>query len=77
MVASLLAFKMVDEVNKRLPREQQFSPLGWYWSKHRRLASEYQRLYPDGNLLRRYRVLTALMFASGLISAWVFGIFGR
>jgi hypothetical protein len=53
LAASFLVFKMVSEVNKRLP------------------------LYPDGNLWRKYRILMALMFASGLVSAWVFGIFGR
>ena len=77
IAASLLTSKMVSKVNKRLPIEQQFSPLGWFWSKYRRLNPEYKRLYPDGNLWRKYRVLVALMFASGLISAWVFGIFGR
>jgi hypothetical protein len=76
LAASFLVFKMVSEVNKRLPREQQFSPLG-RWSKYQRLNAEYKRLYPDGNLWRRYRILMALMFASGLVSAWVFGIFGR
>jgi len=76
MAASLLAFKMVSEVNKRLPREQQFSSLG-FWPKYQRLNAEYKRLYPDGSLWRKYRILMALMFATGLISAWVFGIFGR
>ncbi len=60
---------MVDEVNKLLPVEQQFSPLGWYWSKYERLNLEYKRLYPSGNLWKRFRVFTALMFACGLVAA--------
>ena len=75
MAASFLVSKMVRKVNKRLPIEQQFSPLG-FWSKHRKLNAEYERLYPEGNLRRKYSVLVALMFVSGLISAWCFGVFG-
>lgn len=74
--ASLLVSKMVSEVNKRLPIEQQFSPLD-FWSAYRRLYAEYKRLYPDGNLWDKYRVLVSLMFVGSLISAWIFGIFGR
>ena len=77
LIASFAVFEMVDKVNERLPVEQQFAPLWWYWSKSRRLAAEYKRLFPDGNLWRRYRVLTTLMFVCGLIFAWGFGFLGR
>jgi hypothetical protein len=77
LIASFAVFEMVDKVNERLPAERQFALLGWYWLKYQRLAAEYKRLFPDGNLWRRYRVLTALMFVCGLIFAWGFGIFGR
>ena len=51
-------FQMVDRVNERLPGEQSFASLGWYWSKYRRLFGEYKKLYPDGNLVQRFRSLT-------------------
>lgn len=77
MTSTFALFKMADEVNERLPEGQRFAPLGWYWSKYRRLMSEYRRLYPGGRLLRRVRTLMVLMFACLLIAAWGFGIFGR
>jgi len=77
LTAASAGFEMVDKVNKLLPAEQQFAPLGWYYSKYKRLNYEYRRLYPDGNLLRRYRALTLLMFACGLVSCWGFGLFSR
>ena len=69
--------EMVDKVNDLLPKGEQFAPLGWYYSKNRRLKREYKRLYPDGRLLLKVRVLTALMFACLLICAWGFGFFAR
>ena len=77
IAASFAVFEMVDKVNERLPVEQQFAPLWWHWSKSRRLASEYKRLYPGGNLSRKSRALAVLMFSCVLVSAWCFGIFGR
>jgi hypothetical protein len=35
VAASFAVFEMVDKVNERLPVEQHFAPLGWYWSKYR------------------------------------------
>ena len=77
LTASLVGSEMVDKVNGLLPAEQQFAPLGWYWSKYRRLKNEYKRLYPAGNLLRMQRALTLVMFACLLISCWGFGFFVR
>jgi len=61
---------MVDRVNERLSKDQQFSPEWWYWSKQRRLWREYKRLYPDGTLTKRIRTLAALMLACLLIFVW-------
>lgn len=70
-------FKMMDQVNGRLPEDAQFSPLGWYVSKTLRLHREYRRLFPGGPLLLRVRLLTALMFGSLIVCAWALGFFGR
>jgi hypothetical protein len=77
LVGSLTSVEMVDKVNEMLPKGEQFAPLGWYFSKYQRLNREYKRLYPDGRLLLRVRVLTALMFACLLICALSFGFFAR
>ena len=77
LVGSLTSMEMVDKVNDLLPKGEQFAPLGWYYSKNRRLKREYKRLYPDGRLLLKVQVLTALMFACLLICAWGFGFFAR
>lgn len=77
LVATFANFEMVDKVNGKLPKAEQFALLGWYWSKRQRLHREYKRLYPDGRLLLKVRVLTALTFACLLICAWSFGLFGR
>jgi hypothetical protein len=77
MTSSFTVFHMVDKVNERLPEERQFAHLGWYWSKYERLFAEYKRLYPDGSLLRRFRVLAVLVFVCFFICAWGFGIFSR
>jgi hypothetical protein len=69
---------MVDKVNEVLPKEGQFEPLGWHLSKRQRLRREYKRLFPDGRLHFKLRVLTALMFACVLALAWGFwGFFGK
>lgn len=74
MTASFTSLRMVDRVNERLPEERQFAWLGWYLDKQQRLFAEYKRLYPDGSLGRRVRILAALMFACLLIGAWGLGI---
>jgi hypothetical protein len=61
---------MVAEVNKFLPVDQQFSQVGWYSSKYERLKREYKRLYPDGNLWKRFCISVALMFAFALAGIW-------
>ena len=75
--STFVIFQMVDRVNERLPGEQSFAPLGWYWSKYRRLFGEYKKLYPDGNLVRRFRSLIMLTFAYFLIGVWGLGFFAH
>jgi hypothetical protein len=77
MLATYANYEMMEKVNELLPKEEQFGPLGWYFSKHKRLRREYKRLYPDGRLLLKVRLLTALMFACLFICAWGFGLFAK
>ncbi len=66
---------MVEKVNDKLPKEEQFIALGWYLSKTLRLHREYRSLYPDGHLLLTVRLLMALMIVCLLTCAWGFGFF--
>ena len=71
MAAMFTTYGMLDRVNKKLPIEQQFDPLGWYYLKSLRLRREYKRLYPDGRLLSRIRFLTVMIFGCLVILLWV------
>src|SRR5450755_2382702 len=75
LVAAISNLEMIEQVNQKLPTEEQFAALGWYLSKQQRLRREYQRLYPSGRLLFKVRLLTAFMFACLIICAWGFGFF--
>jgi hypothetical protein len=68
---------MADKVNGRLPKNDQFAQLGWYWTKTLRLHREYKRLYPSGHLSRKVRLLGGLMFSGLLVCAWSLGFFGK
>jgi hypothetical protein len=74
IIATFAGYEMMDKVNDKLPKADQFDPLGWYPSKTLRLRREYRRLYPDGRILKKLHALTALMFTCFLISAWGFGV---
>ena len=75
--STLITFDMTEKLNEQLPKEQRSSPVWWYWSKHRRLWREYKRLYPEGNLLGKFRTLGVLMFVSFLIWAWALRLLPR
>jgi hypothetical protein len=75
IASNLVSFEMVEKVNERLPKDQQFAALWWHWPKNQRLWREYRMLYPDGTLLRRLLTLGASMFACILTCAWAFGFF--
>ena len=74
-VGSFASFEMIDKVNDKLPEEERFAFLGWYFSKYQRLWREYERLYPDGQLLLKVRRLRARAIACLLICAWGLGFF--
>jgi hypothetical protein len=77
MTATFKMLAMVDQVNERLPKEEQFDPLGWYLTKTQRLHREYKRLYPDGRLLLQYYVACGLGIVCLLICAWGFRFFAK
>ena len=68
LFGTIANIEMVKEVNSRLPKDSQFSPMGWYLSKTLRLHHEYKRLFPNGTLLVRVRVAIGIAF--GWLLAW-------
>jgi hypothetical protein len=76
-ISSLTQFEMMDKVNAKLPKEDQFDPAWWYYSKTNRIHREYTRLYPTGQLLRRARILWGVMCVCMLICALSLGILGK
>jgi len=77
ILATLSNFEMTDKVNDKLPDTETFAQLGWYLSKTRKLRQKYRAFYPDGRLLLRVRVLTAIMFVCLVIAAWGFGFLAK
>jgi hypothetical protein len=77
LISTLANWEMVDKVNAKLPKEEQFAALWWGGSKFMRLHREYKRLYPDGSLLLGVRALTVLMIVCLLVCAWEFGFFTK
>jgi hypothetical protein len=77
LVSTIVTWQMLDEVNEKLPKEEQFAALWWYASKRLRLHREYKRLYPNGRLLLKLHVLGALMIVCLFVFAWGFGFFAR
>jgi hypothetical protein len=69
LLSILINYKMVDQVNDKLPKDAQFSLIGWYFPKTLRLYREYRRLIPDGQLLLQALLLLGLMFGSLIIGA--------
>ena len=70
MTSNFTLLQIVDRVNERLPQERQFEFFIWYWSKYQRLFAEYKRLYPDGGLLGKFLISTALVPACFFIGIW-------
>jgi hypothetical protein len=77
LIASLVRMQMMDQVNRQLPKGQQFGQLGWYFPKTIRLRRAYKKLYPTGNLLKKHDALGILGFTCLLAGAWSLGFFGR
>ena len=75
LIASLIQQKIVMLVNKKLPNESHFAPMGWFVTKTLRLSREYRRLYPNGNLLWMQRAFGVAMFGCLLTLIWATGLF--
>jgi hypothetical protein len=69
--SSLLMLSMVDEVNRKRDQGDQISSTGFfYYPKTQRILTEYRRLYPEGQLHRRWWTAVAV----GMLGLIVAGI---
>jgi hypothetical protein len=75
LVGTVLWFEMVDKVNQQLPASEQFGHLVWWFPTSHRVVREYKKLYPNGDLLRKRWILSALALACLFLCAWCFGFF--
>ena len=74
-LASCLAhLAIVEAVNAKLSTTEQFGELGWGPVKTFKLINQYHLLYPDGTLLRRAGILTAVGLFSLVIAGGLFGL---
>ena len=74
LAAAINHMAIVEAVNAKLPTAEQFGELGWGPSKRVKLSNEYRRLYPDGKLLRRGRILASFSLCSLAVVGGLLGL---
>lgn len=65
--------KTLIAVNEHLPPDRKITFIPWNRSVDGRIRREYRRLFPDGDLIRRYWLAVgaaAILFASALFVPW-------
>lgn len=70
---TIAGFRVIEAVNAKLPERERFEPFGWYLPKYLRLRDAYYHLYPEGQLLRRQGVFSAIMLGCLVTAAVLFG----
>jgi hypothetical protein len=70
---TFIFYKMLDEVNARLPESERFSPAWWYAGKTLRLRHEYRRLYPSAPRLTQLRSVGFVEVAIAVTAALALG----
>lgn len=72
--ANLLFGQIVAEINRLLPAEQAASLAGFVRHRSFEILGKYRKLYPDGKLVLKLAIWSALGFASlfGSAGYWFF-----
>ena len=68
VASTLTHWRMIDEVNKRLPPQDRIVAIGGPLMKRRNPIPEYRRFVPQGPLLRTQRRLMATFIVSLVVS---------
>jgi hypothetical protein len=74
LAAGITHLAIVEAVNAKLSTTDQFGQLGWEPGKSLKLISEYRRLYPEGKLLRRAGILSAVGLFSLVVAGALLGL---
>ena len=80
-IASHIAIQaMVADVNSQVDEGKKFSELSWFPGKLERLLSEYSRIYPSGERIRKlrrlFRVQVLVMVVAGaIVMGWQGALF--
>ena len=69
IAANVCVFAMVEDVNKLLPGEKQYSPMWWYPGKLFRLRGDYRRLHSQGRL-SRYMIAAIVIMGVSFLTAF-------
>jgi len=64
LLANMFLIMMIGEINRKKSEEHLISCFGFTYTKLQRVYHEYRLLYPNGNLLKYFRI----SFALGVIS---------
>jgi hypothetical protein len=75
IAATSVSWKMVEQVNSRLPDNERFDSVWWAFPKYLRLFRQYRRLYPSGRLVSHFWYLQTAMLVSLVGVAWLVGFF--
>ena len=75
LASVLMVYRMVDDVNLKVPEGQQFEYAYWYPGKVGKLKKQYQRSYPEGRLVFLFNICIALSGVFALVFMWRFGFF--
>ena len=72
--SSFIRLRIVSEVNRKLPDDQQVGYFFWYYRKARRLMGLHREFYPKSNIILLYRSCVGLAAVCGLVWVWIFGL---
>ncbi len=75
LLSSLTVIRMIEEINRKRPANDQISYFGSYLSKNLMVFGEYRRLYPQGHLHLRLITLVGSAAACVLLGGWALGFF--
>lgn len=75
LLSALISLEIVDQVNAKLPKEEQFFPMGWYAPKTLRLFREYRRLFPGKDLHLKLISLALIALVCLICVSWAIGFF--
>lgn len=73
VVSTYLTFREIEEVNRKLPLEEQIDYAWMYPGQMQRIRSAYKNLYPEGMVDRWRRVFAAACFILMALTALTAG----